>query len=102
MLHACEEQSVDVTHGAPLLFATACTQLLSPLPLCFFPGSCAIPALAAARVCSHKVLLEKWKLSQQKLDGTEGAGEQLDVLWSVGVCVFRVSPCHSGGQNRVS
>ncbi|XP_041340591.1 fatty-acid amide hydrolase 2 isoform X4 [Pyrgilauda ruficollis] len=59
MLHASEGQSGDGADGAALLFATACTQLLSPLPLCFFLGSCAIPALAAARVCSHKVLLEK-------------------------------------------
>lgn len=59
MLCANEEQSRDGAQGAALLFATACTQLLFPLQLCFFPGSCAITALAAARVCNHKVLLER-------------------------------------------
>lgn len=58
-LCASEGQSTDGAHGAALPSATACTQLLSLLPLCFSPGSCAIPALPAARVCNHKVLLEK-------------------------------------------
>lgn len=45
--------------GQVLLLAAACMRLLSPLPLLFLHGSCAIPALAMARVCNYKVRLER-------------------------------------------